>query len=223
MEQSNCIFIYHHLGLGDHISCHGIVRHYCKIYGSVNLFVKECNYENIKFMYNDIKNLNLIIGNDDSVVKYIVDNNLKNIKYIGFNLNNFDNLEFQFYRMADVPIEYKRDKFFINRNIEKELKLFNDLKLEKSEYIFVHKGEFCIREEYINTGLKIVEPNSHGFFDWMYIIENAKEIHCMNSSFSCLIDNMKLDENIKLYNHRYIRKCPNWMNLYKGKKWIEIN
>lgn len=216
------IYIYHHLGLGDHISCHGIVRNCCEKYDRVNLFVKEHNYDNVKYMYNDIENLNLIIGNDDDVVKYIKDNNITNVKYIGFNLNSYENLELQFYNMANTPIEYKRDKFFINRDLEREINIFNELELEKGNYIFLHKGDYNIKEEYITDGLKIVEPNSYGLFDWMYVIENAKEIHCIDSSFICLIDNMVLDEDIKLFYHRYVRNYPEWIRLWTNKKWIEI-
>lgn len=216
------IYIYHHLGLGDHISCHGIVRHYSEKFEKVNLFVKEHNYDNVKFMYNDLINLNLIIGDDSQVVKYISDNNIKNVKYIGFNLNNYENLELQFYKMADVPIEYKRDKFFIKRDIEREMRVFNELGLEKDNYIFLHKGDYNIKEGYITNELKVIEPSSHGFFDWMYVIENAKEIHCIDSSFLCLIDNLKLNKNVKLFNHRYVRNYPDCIKIYEGKKWIEI-
>lgn len=218
----NEIYIYQHLGLGDHISCHGIVRFYCEIYNKVNLFVKSHNYENVKYMFNDIKNLNLIIADDNQAVKYIRDNNLQNVRYIGFNLNDYENLELQFYNMAGVPIEYKRDKFYINRDMEKEIKIFNELGLKKGEYIFLHKGDFEFKSEFIRDNLKIVEPSSYGFFDWMYVIENAGEIHCMDSSFICLVDNMKLDENIKLYYHRYIRNYPEWIRLWTNKPWIEI-
>lgn len=216
------IYIYHHLGLGDHITCHGIVRTYCENYDRVNLFVKEHNYDNVSYMYNDINNLNLIVGNDVDVVKYINDNNIKNVRYIGFNLNNWENLELQFYRMAGTPIEYKRKKFFINRDLDKEIQIFNELKLEKNNYIFLHKGDYEINHQYITPGLKIVEPKTHDFFDWIYVIENAKEIHCIDSSFLCLIDNLQLNEDIKLFNHRYVRNYPDWIKIYEGKKWIEI-
>jgi len=223
MSDLGCVYIYHHLGLGDHITCHGIVRYYCETHNKVYLFVKKQNHDNVKFMYNDIKNLFLITGNDDDVINYLVNNKCTNVKLIGFTLNDHVNLELQFYQMANTPIKYKREKFFINRNFDNELKLFNDLELKQGEYIFVHKGEFQMRPGLIRRDLRIVEPNSHGFFDWMYVIENAKEIHCMDSSFACLIDNMNIDDNIKLYNHRYVRQCPNWMRLYPGKKWIELN
>ncbi len=154
---------------------------------------------------------------------YLIQNKIENVKIIGFNLlSNSKNLELQFYEMAGLPIESKWDKFYINRDIEKEKKIFNLNELEKDNYIFLHKGDYDIREEYISKGLKVVEPKDHGLFDWMYVIENAKEIHCIDSSFLCLIDCMDLKNEINLYNHRYVRDYPEWIKLWTNKKWIQI-
>jgi hypothetical protein len=67
----NEIYILHHLGLGDHISCHGIVRYFCEQYKKVYLFVKEHNFENVRFMFNDIKNIEFIKGDDEFAQKYL--------------------------------------------------------------------------------------------------------------------------------------------------------
>jgi len=222
MINNETIYIYHHLGLGDHISCHGIVRYYCGIYSKVFLFVKEHNYKNVKYMFNDIENLDYIIGDDDFAKSFIKNNSLKNVLYVGFNLNNIENLELQFYNMAKLPVNFKYDFFHINRNTDKEIEIFNELGLEKNNYIFLHKGEYQLNNDVIPENVKIVEPNNHGLFDWMYVIENAKEIHCIDSSFLCLIDCMNIDKNIKLVNHRYVRKYPEWIKVWTNKKWIEI-
>lgn len=219
----NEIYLYHHLGLGDHISCHGIVRYHCEKYDRVHLFVKENNYKNVSYMFNDIKNINYLIGDDIFANNYLRENNINNVKYIGFNLlNNSKNLEFQFYEIAGLSIDLKWSKFHINRDIEREKEIFNLHGLEKNNYIFLHKGDYDIREEYLSKGLKIVEPKDYGLFDWMYVIENAKEIHCIDSSFICLIDCMNLNDDIKLYNHRYVRDYPEWIKLWTNKKWIQI-
>ena len=54
------IHILHHLGLGDHISCHGIVRHNCELFDKVFLFVYSHNIKNVSRMYKDIKNIDFI-------------------------------------------------------------------------------------------------------------------------------------------------------------------
>jgi hypothetical protein len=218
----NEIYLYHHLGLGDHISCHGIVRSYCEHFDKVYLFVKESNYKNVSYMFNDIENISFLIGDDEFAQNYLIDNKIHNMKIIGFNLSNYENLEVQFYKMAGLSIDCKWSKFHINRDIEKEKEIFNLYGLEEGNYIFLHKGDYDIKSEYLESGLKIVEPKEHGLFDWMYVIENAKEIHCIDSSFICLIDCMDLKDDIKLYNHRYVRDYPEWVKLYTNKKWIEI-
>lgn len=213
------IYIYHHLGLGDNISCHGIVRHYSEIYKSVKIFCKEKNFNNVSYMYNDLKNLEIIKADDQDAIHFLKKNKIQNVKIVGFNLNNYENFELQFYKMADVPIEFKYSKFYINRNIEKEIELFKKLNLKEKEYIFIHDAGFELKEDFINQEMKIVKPEDHDFFDWIYIIENAKEIHCIDSSFLCLVDVLNLDKKIKLYNHRYCRNYPENIKLYTNKNW----
>lgn len=216
-------YIYHHLGLGDHISCHGIVRHYCEIEDFVYLFVKPQNEVNVRRMYKDIKNIDFIVGDDDYAENFIKKNNIKNLIKIGFNkMNGHENFEKQFYNHAEVNIENKYDKFYVERDLNLEINIFESLGLEKDNYIFVHDGGFTLKNEFLPSDLRVVNPNNYGIFDWMYVIENAKEIHCIDSSFICLIDCMKL-KNIKLYNHRYVRKYPEYIKLYPKKDWIFLN
>lgn len=233
IEDKKEIFIYHHLGLGDHITCHGIVRYYAEIYEKVNLFVKPKYFENIEYMYNDLQNLNLIRADDIAVMWYLKTYNPTNVLYIGgVTINGYDanklseengNFEEQFYKMADLPFEYKYSKFYINRNINKEMQLFNTLGLKEGEYIFAHTGGTQLKEDsIINKGFRIVSPDTHAFFDWIYVIENAKEIHCMDSSYLCLIDCLNLDKKIDLFNHRYIRGYPDFIKVSSNKDWKVI-
>jgi hypothetical protein len=59
--------LYHHLGMGDHIINHGLVRKLYdqKIYNHFKLIVKKHYAENVRFMYSDLKNLNIIEVYDD--------------------------------------------------------------------------------------------------------------------------------------------------------------
>lgn len=75
------IYIYHHLGLGDHIICNSIVRNFCDSYDTVYLFVKPHNYKNVEFMYRDLTNITLIKGYDNFCENYI---KRKNYIKIGF-------------------------------------------------------------------------------------------------------------------------------------------
>jgi hypothetical protein len=79
-------YIYHHLGLGDHIICNGLVRYYRDMYQKVTVFCKLHNFENVKYMYRDDENIIVLpIGEDSDVLNYIQVNKLeKDIIKIGF-------------------------------------------------------------------------------------------------------------------------------------------
>ena len=46
-------YIYHHLGLGDHIICNGIVRHFKEIHKTVTVFCRPNYFTNVEYMYRD--------------------------------------------------------------------------------------------------------------------------------------------------------------------------
>jgi hypothetical protein len=207
--------------MGDHILCNAIVRTYAEKYTRVYLFVKPQNISNVAYMYRDLKNFKPI-ALDDAQTKFFMRINPDN-KYliVGITLEWFkklDNKEFEtfdhgFYVAADVPFEHKWNKFYFQRDIEKEKDTYyNKLGLKDNEnFIFMHddpKNGRVINETYISKNDKIIKPIDYldiGVFDFLYTIEKAKEIHCMDSSFSCLIDTIQL-RNDNLFMHSYVRK-----------------
>ena len=125
--------------------------------------------------------------------------------------------------MANVPIEYEYKKFYINRNLDNEKQLFDSLNIKEHEYIFVHDHRIVNSPYVIHHNLPLVSPTHGKFFDWIYTIQNAKEIHCINSSFICLVDSIDT-KNIPLFNHRYIKKYPDYISIMEKphKSWIMI-
>lgn len=221
----NVIYIYHHLGLGDHIICNSIIRYYSKLYDKIFLFVKECNQKNVSFMFRDLNNVEYIIGDDFFINKYIIDNNIKNLIKIGFDkLDNRLNFDRSFYEQINLPFEYKWELFNVKRNFEKEKYVFDKFNLKENEYIFVHDDKsrnFEINKDLLKDNLKIITPTiEFDFFDFCYIIENAKEIHLMESSFKCLVEHLKLNTS-KLYYHTYIRNYPKNIRVTSKYNWIE--
>ena len=70
-------YIYHHLGLGDHIICNGLVRSLIKDEEMYVLFVKPHNRSTVEFMYRDLKNLSFIEGDDEFVNNFLKNNKIK--------------------------------------------------------------------------------------------------------------------------------------------------
>ena len=68
------IYIYQHLGLGDHIICNGLVRNLIKSDNQYSMFVYSHNYESVKFMYRDLNNLSFIKSTDIEAKNIIKEN-----------------------------------------------------------------------------------------------------------------------------------------------------
>ena len=123
------VILYHHLGLGDHLMCHGIVREYANAYDKVITFAKPHNYESVCFMYRDLLNLEVVKANDSEARKYINKNPQVFVQYIGFGGLDYasdQSLDQQFYNMADLSLDYKYSSFkMLPRDAKREDQLFS--------------------------------------------------------------------------------------------------
>ena len=114
------------------------------------------------------------------------------------------------YKMVDLDFEDWRDYFIFERNIEKENELYyNILGLnDDSKYCLISKNygsppDFRSVDIQYFGNLNIIELSfidNITLIDWCKVIENATEIHTMDSSINYIIDKLKLKaKNISLY------------------------
>jgi len=207
------IYIYHHLGLGDHIVCNGLVRYLYEKYSHVILFCYHHNLKNLQYMYRDLKNLTLYPMNSDNEINNFINTNGISVYKIGFekmgqfyNDNTFDKA---FYDIAGLEFNVRYDKFFLLRNVERENMVYHELNPNNEKYIFVHDDPsrgFSINPEKHRGDLKIIKNDKRfNIFEMMKIYENAEEIHFMESSISALLNSYEI-KNVKLFLHRYVRE-----------------
>jgi hypothetical protein len=210
-------FIYHHLGLGDHIVCNGLVRELSKDKNNeYYLFSYFHNKESIEFMFRDINNLKVIgVNSDDSVRRFIENNNIpdENIHVAGvqYKSNWFSgstSFEESFYLQNNLNLNLKWDSFNVVRDSGRESQLKEILNIsDNSDFIFIHDDtRFSIDDNKINSKFKKIRVNrgvTNNIFDYCSIIEQAKEVHVIESSFCFMIDLLKL--NSYTYAHRYAR------------------
>jgi len=218
------LYIYHHLGLGDHIVCNAIVRNYSKQNDKIYLFVKPHNLDNVSFMYRDLKNIEYIAGDDNVAQNYINTNNIKNLLQIGFDkLDRKIRYDESFYRQIGMDFEKKWTDFYIERDMNKEKELFNSLKIKENEYIFINedskRGHLLDKNKY-RQDIRIVSSEIPcPLFDLCYIIENAKEVHLMESSIKCLSDHINIKTD-KLFYHYYVRNYPFNVQVTSKRNWF---
>lgn len=203
-------YIYHHLGLGDHIICNGLVRSLIDPSEEYKMFVKEHNLTSVSFMYRDLNNLSFIVGDDSYANHFINENNLSknNLILAGFTKHP-DSKEFDdnFYIQNNLPFENRWDNFYVERDIDREMFLFKKYDVKENEYVFIHDDEernFIIDHgKVVNKNLKIIKPNktlTENIFDYCYLMQNSLESHFIDSSFKLIFDSLQLRKTNLFYH-----------------------
>ena len=215
------MIIHHHLGLGDHFVCNGLVNYICKIFKEpIYLICKKHNVETIRYLYSEnskvivvgIEGVNEILEVDEYSLK--IDNK---ILRIGFEHCDPKNWDTSFYNQLGVDF-IERYRFF--KLPQKKPK--NIIKVPDAPYILVHNQSSEKKYELnVNTNLNIFYMNKeegYHLLSYIDVIMNAEEIHCIDSSIFHLIDSIPNVTN-KLYFHS-IRNFPAHFN--KSIKWETI-
>jgi hypothetical protein len=203
-------YIYHHLGLGDHIICNGLVRSLINVNYEYTMFVKPHNLNTVKFMYKDLKNLFFLESDDFGVNDFFIKNQIKDSdKIIAGFYRVPGSLQFDdsFYLQNNLPFKNRWENFYVERNMEKEKEIFNHFNVKENEYIFLHedlsRGFKINRNHITNKNLKIIEPKkglTENIFDYCYLMENSIESHFIDSSFRLIFDSLKL-RNTNIFYH----------------------
>ncbi len=124
---------------------------------------------------------------------------------------NFDR---QFYEQANILFKQRYDMFKMPEEVPGSDEVYDKLVGDASEYIVVHKnssseGDYPIemwswRKGKFNKNIKVVEiqiGQTTNMLAYKKLIENAKEVHCVASSFFCLVDSMAKHIKPNLYYH----------------------
>lgn len=230
-------YLFHHPGLGDNIIFNGLVREVIKDSIPTTLFSKHMYYDFVKEMYKDIDDKLLIILGIDNVhdvrdVSRIISGQ-PDVILTGLLGAGWPGTDSHFdetcYKQAKIDYNKKWESFKYERNIDAEMELFKKYNVKEKNYIFVHDD--CSRNFIINkhlpTHLKIVTPEinyTSNIFNYRYLIENAAEVHCIDSCFRCMIENFDINEN--LYYHQYARHpqelfigYSGWNTPFSRKNW----
>ena len=151
----NSIYIYHHLGLGDHISCNGLVRtiiskNQDNIY---YLFCKSSLSETVKFMYRDLSNIKIkpikSADADKEIEKYLLRvKDKKNIIKIGFEnynkihsklntKNNPATYDMVFYKQMSQNYKNRFTNCYWQRNLKEEDRVYKKLVKNPKKNIYL--------------------------------------------------------------------------------------
>jgi hypothetical protein len=199
------IYIYHHLGLGDHIICNGLIRNIINHNEEYSLFVKPHNFESVRFMYRDIPNLSFILSDDKFCVDFLKNKEEKII--IGFDSCEGISWDEFFYFQHNIDFSNRWDSFKLVRDLKRESILYEKLNPKDEEFILIHsKGSDNIDRinyNFLDKNIKkiFVEKHTDNIFDYLTLIEKSKEIHCIESSFQVMVDSFELSNDLYFHNN----------------------
>lgn len=234
LAASRILLDFHH-GMGDELICNGLVREYCKKYETVGIFCLKRNYPSVSFMYRDLANLRIhVVQTHSERYRFRLLNSFR------FGQNRYDEIraiddydqecgirfERQVYKFFDVPLEKKWDSFFVERDAELEQATLAKTGV-RAPFQFVHDdGRFPLDRTLISQTLPIIEPTkelTNNVFDCCGIIEQAAEIHVVDSSFINLVDLLPYKNPAqRLYKHAYARPIPGWQSPLQRKPWTVL-
>jgi hypothetical protein len=239
--------LYFHQGWTDIINCLSLINYYTSYYNKIYLVVRTDSNKIINFYTKIITNLEIIyidknILDNINIVEYLNNNNLSSCDYLfhGFHDNNRKDLYFNsfstkidifnicfvkaFYEFYNINYMLRINFFNFERNHELENKIYEEfINLYGNEYILNHEIN-----EVITNNIQSINLNgmSEIFFDYIKVLENAKEIHLLDSiwgAFIYLLDcRYKLFENKKIYLYAKRGYTSIFIEPLKLNNWIFV-
>lgn len=226
MNEGTILF---HQGWTDIINCLPLINFHQKKYDKLNLIIREdskpiidfylSQFENVIPIYvnkNMIDNhLHLIVPNykNTDILFFGLHDGYRNKSYVNQFLNSKPNTFFveKFYTCYNIEYIHRVTSFEINRDYTLESETYNKFVSEHGEeYVLYHedlerniildKSNFIENYNSIN-----LDKTSYVFFDFIKILQNAKEIHLLDSVWSAIVylldSKYKLFENIPIKVH----------------------
>lgn len=230
MLLNDVTYIFTHFEMGDSIICNGLIRNLSNIYKKIILFSKMEHKKSMEWMYRDMTNIEfLFFENYLQAEEFIKMVNPQPLHRIGFQLisdhKNLvkENCQFDemYYKQTNIPFSKRWSDFYVKRDKNREYDFFKTFDIEEKKYIFVHNTFSNCNPEFnfnhVSKKFPVVKPivgRTENIFDYLYLIENAYEIHCVCSSFKNLIDSFDIPSDIPLFFH------INRPTFSHSKKWI---
>lgn len=215
------LVIHPHLGVGDQIVLCGLVRHIASQQPKVVLVVKAGTEATVARMYSDLDNVVLypVSGNQHDAThtrkacaQYGTEEALR-IGHENYNpgletTNGWDCGQI-FYHLANVPYQHRWDGFWVQRDEEREEKLFRILNPEHKPFQFLHEDldrGFLVDYTPLREYITIRNHPAFCLMDYILLLSKATEIHLMPSSFFCLIESLQKElVTAKLFCYQGIR------------------
>lgn len=223
--------LYFHQGWTDIMNCLGLITYYCNKYDKIYVVMRKDAKPMLDFYIKDIKNIEMLYEHKDYLDLINIHHflykypklklDLPDLLTIGnHDVNRNDEYKYmfakhpnstffveKFYICYNIPYSTRIDDFTFTRNHELEKIVYkNFINKYGNDYILYHevvKDQAQIVKEYGEPKKTINLNNiSDTFFDIILVLENALEIHLLDSVWGAFI--YQLDAKYKLFKHKKI-------------------
>lgn len=185
------ILIRHHLGLGDHVICNGLVRTLAARHQAdeVDLMCERWNMPSVAAMYADDPRIRLVPAvNHRWPIDHTGYDAWHDVREHGASRA----WDAAFYETEGVPFEHRMSEFKCPRNPERERALFDLLNPAREPFVLVHEHTSSgpmpipLHTDKLRIGVELYELPGFGLSwltDWIGMIGQADDIWCVDSSF----------------------------------------
>lgn len=189
------LIIHHHLGLGDHLICNALVRHYAAGHRRVGLCCKHSYLASVAFMYRDLPQIELLPVGDDGQAAAMLET-VPDAARLRIGFEKLDSRDFveSFFRQAGLDRQRRYTDFHVVRDPAREEACYRRLVGNSARYLFLHDDPsrgFAIDARRLPAALPVVRPEgADTIFDYAQVVERATEIHCIDSAFANLVESL---------------------------------
>ena len=212
------IVVMTHMGLGDHIVCNGLIRHFAEKGYDVVTYVKHHYFKSVEYMYRDLGPTVTVVstdGDQDAWNRSLTESNvIRTGIFCGPAWECTRPWCDAFYVNAGVDPKLLRDNFFMLRSRDREEDFYRRITahIGADKYVVVHDDPSRYEKIHLETNLPIVHIGrglfpieSDSLFDYCTLIERAQEYHGFDSSFAWIVELFRFRPKNKTFMHRYIR------------------
>jgi hypothetical protein len=233
------------LGLGDNFVHSGIVHYFGDRCIELHVPVWPAHFETITTLYQDHPHIKVVplkhydLGEN----QYVYENRLSRIlptdliRTTASGVTMAPLWDVQIYANYEIPFTMRYDNFRLPKLIPEAAELYDALTGDEP-YVLVHRrsGKWPagmpvnIQEFRKHSNLpdikiiEVFEGITNNMMHYVKLIENAQEIHCIPSSFHCLVDSMNHRTNARLFFHDIRDDVLMKVNSISNQhRWIIVN
>jgi len=219
------LIVHHHLGIGDHFICNGLVNHLAEQHELVYLACKRRYEPTVACLYSEQPRVEVFgVDDEDTDVAAFAARVGVPVVRVGFERCVPERFDRSFYEQLAIPFEYRYSKFRLPAHVPGEDDLF-DLLAPTGAYAVIHQeksyGPYRLR---IATTLPRVEIRNGRFENllrYRKLLQRAAEIHCINSSVIHLASGISTQARCFYHDVRRLdfQLAPGWTTVsYRARR-----